>query len=860
MSKQYSIVTSIVARTDQFTSGINDATNKMNSLSKSFADKTKAIGDGLNNVGKKLTTFVTLPIAGLGTAVVATGINFDKQMSKVQAISGATGEEFKQLRDLAKELGRTTQFSATQAGEGMEYLALAGWKTKDIMAAMPGMLDLAAAGALDLGRAADITSDTMQAFKISASDATHTADVFAYAQANANTNVEQLGEAMKYLAPVAHALGWNLEESTAAIMAVSDAGIKGSMAGQAFATSLARLAKPTKYMAGTIDELGLEFFDAEGKMKSMPEVLAEIERGTAGMTQEQKSAVLSILFGAQAYKHWAVLLEKGSDALQDNTDKLKNADGTAKKMAETMMDNLGGSITALKSALEGLAISFYDIVKGDIRRFTDYLTELTRKFTELDEGSKKVIIVIAGIAAAIGPLLMTLGLLIKSVGMVVSVLGAVSLPVVAVVAAIGLLVGAFVYAYNESETFRNGVATVFQKIKDVALLVFGIVRDFIMEKVSEIRQFWDENGAQISKAVENCFYFIKSVIDFVMPAVLLVISTIWGNIKGVINGALNIIMGLIKVFAGLFTGDFSKMWEGVKQLFKGALEFVWNLVNLMLVGKLIGGIKSFVTKGIESFTSFWTKSVDIFKNLDTHVWNIISKFVSNIVGKLKSFYNEGAQIFGTLKTFGANTFQALWTAIKIVVGNIYSGVVNKLTSMVTGVKFQFSGLLSTAKSIFNSIKSAITNPIETAKNVVKSAIDKIKGFFSNMKVKIPMPHFNFTVSSKEVAGIKVPFPKVSVDWYKRGGFFDSPQLIGIGEAGKEAVLPLVGRQMDPFADAVYNRLAEKFNLGNRQPESMVLHNTFNFTVNGAFSEKDAKKATDLMFKKLDKGFKERGLK
>lgn len=207
-----------------------------------------------------------------------------------------------------------------------------------------------------------------------------------------------------------------------------------------------------------------------------------------------------------------------------------------------------------------------------------------------------------------------------------------------------------------------------------------------------------------------------------------------------------------------------------------------------MIGRILGGIKAFITKGVSSFQGFWTKTVEIFKNLDTHVWNIIASFVSKIASKLKGFVDEGIRIFGTLRTFGVNIFQALWTSIKTVVGNIYTSVINKFTSMVTGARHQFEGIWSAAKTIFGKIKSAITTPIETAKNTIIGFIDKIKSAFSNMGVKIPLPHFsvsNFSLNPKD--WIKNGIPKLSVDWYDKGGVFYGPQIIGVGEKRPEFV-------------------------------------------------------------------------
>lgn len=385
--------------------------------------KLTAVGSSMKQIGQNMSMYVTAPLAAMGAGIVKIGMDFDSQMSKVSAVSGATGADFDALRAKSQELGATTKFTATQVAEGMEYLALAGFKTNQILGATEGMLNLAAAAGMDLGTAADITSDVMSAFGMQAKEAGHAADVFAYAQANANTNVEQMGEAMKYVAPMANQMGWSLEETSAAMMKLADNGLKGSIAGQAFASSLGRLAKPTKAMRKTIDELGLSFFDANDNMKSLPDIVGHLEDKFDGLTMKQKSAAITTLFGAEAYKHWAILIESGSDILNTHTKSLENADGTAKRMADTMNDNLAGSVLMLKSALEGLAIQFSDLIKDDLRTFAEWLTKITGKFAELDEGTKKTILVVGGLVAAIGPVILISGMFISSIGSIISVLG-----------------------------------------------------------------------------------------------------------------------------------------------------------------------------------------------------------------------------------------------------------------------------------------------------------------------------------------------------------------------------------------------------------------------------------------------------
>jgi TP901 family phage tail tape measure protein len=407
----------------------DQAANKWNQLgnqARQAGSVINSVGTSMRSTGQTMTTSMTLPIVGLGAATVKTAADFEESMDKVSAISGATGADFQALEAQAKELGATTKFSASEAAEGMQFLGMAGFDTKEIMAAMPGLLDLAAAGALDLGRAADIASNIMSGFSIDASKAGHVSDVLAKASASANTNVEQLGTAMQYLAPVSNALGWSLEEATSAVMALSDAGLQGEKAGAAFSTSLTRLTSPSKEAAGVMKQLGLEFFDAQGNMKSMPDVIKEVEKGTKGLTNEQKAAALSTIFGQEAYKAWAVLLEKGSGALAENTQMLEKADGAAKKMADTMNDNTKGSFKEMMSALEGLAIELGDVLLPIMNDVISNITEWTRKFGDLSPATQKTILGVAGLAAAIGPLLMVTGSIATGIGALATAFGTVS--------------------------------------------------------------------------------------------------------------------------------------------------------------------------------------------------------------------------------------------------------------------------------------------------------------------------------------------------------------------------------------------------------------------------------------------------
>ncbi|WP_051405041.1 phage tail tape measure protein [Bacillus cihuensis] len=780
-----------------------------NQLNETGTRLTK-IGDSMKNAGRSMSMYVTAPIAGIGVMAIKTGMDFEESMSKVAAISGATGKDFKALENQARELGASTKFTAKEASEGMQYLALAGFKTKDIMSAMPGMLDLAAAGAMDLGKAADITSDTMQAFGMKATEASHAADVFAYAQANANTNVEQMGEALKYSAPAAHAFGWSLEETSAATMVFANSGLKGSIAGQAFASSLTRLAKPTKKMGKLWEATNSEFFDAAGNLKSMPDLVKELEIATRDMTQEQRAGYLATTFGAEAYKHWVILLESGSENLRTMTNDLTNADGAASKMAKTMNDNAKGDINMMVASIQELSIQIYKILEPTIRNLIQTFTGLVEKVQKLPKEFKLATVIIGGLVAAIGPLLLVGGMFIGFLGNALTGisklfpaiaraggllnflrlgLAALTGPVGIVIGVLTLLGAGFVLLYKNSETFREGIHNLITKIKDLAKDALAVIKpaiqaviQFFKDQLAILQKFWQENSDVIIQALKNIstvvgviFQGIFAVIKFIMPAVLAIIKMVWENIKGVISGALDVIMGLVKVFSGLFTGNFSKMWEGIKQVFFGALELIWNGVQLMFWGKMLKGILSLGKLLVSGFKSTWGSIQNVFstviewivnfvknrftamqnttnsiltgiKNIISTIWNAILSFFKSVIqsifdfvkNRFTSMQSTVSSIITTIKNVISTIWNGILSFFKSVIQSIFDLVKGRFDTLKTTVEAIFTAIRNTAKTIWNAVKDYIYNPIKDAVtntltkfNSLKSQLGEIFGTIKN---------------------------------------------------------------------------------------------------------------------------------
>ena len=391
-----------------------------------FGNKVTNISSKIDTLGSTLTTSLTLPVLAIGTAAVTTGNDFEAQMSRVQAIAGATKEELQQLTDQAIDLGASTSFSASEVAAGMENLASAGFTTQEIMEAMPGLLDLAASSGADLATSSEIAASAIRGFGLEASTSTHVADVFAEAAARTNAQTEDMGEAMKYIAPIANTMGLKIEEVAAAIGIMSDAGIKGSQAGTSLRGALTRLTKPTDKMLGIMEDLGISFYDNEGKMKSLTEMIAMLQDATKGLTDEQQQNALTILFGTESLSGMMSLINRGSVELEDMTKSFENCDGAASDMAETMLDNTKGAFESLSGSLESAGIAIQQELAPHIQDLSEWIQDLVDDFNDLSDEEKDNIVKTALLVAAIGPAIKILGTLGKGIGTVSKGIGTLS--------------------------------------------------------------------------------------------------------------------------------------------------------------------------------------------------------------------------------------------------------------------------------------------------------------------------------------------------------------------------------------------------------------------------------------------------
>lgn len=741
-----------------------------------YAEKAGKVGQAVQTAGQHMMK-VTTAIGGVAAASVTVAANFEQQMSKVQAISGATAEETDKLTESARQWGRDTKYSATEAGEAFEYMALAGWKTDDMLEGIGGILNLAAASAMDLGTASDIVTDYLTAFGLSAKDAGKFADEMAYAMSHSNTTTEALGEAYKNCAATAASMGYSVEETTAVLMTMANAGVKGGEAGTALNAIMTRLATDTKGCATELAKYGVEVYDAQGNMNSLSSILTGVRGVWNNLTDEQQANLAKTIAGTNQFSALQTIMSGLSDeaiasgmSFSDYAEALQNCDGTASDMAATMQDNLLGRLTQLKSKLEDIGITVGNALLPFMEKAVAKIGELADKFAALSPQQQETILKIAGVVAAIGPLLTIVekaisvsGQLSSGIGKVVGklaamgttasgatggmailkgALAAITSPVGIAVAAIAAITAVIVTLWNTNEDFRNKITEIWDRIKTV-FTEFG---QHITDKLNSLG-FDFENFGEVVKAIWEGFCNLLAPI----------IEGVFNNIANVIETTLNVITGVFDLFVSLFTGDWSGAWDAVKGIFEsvwnGLKEYISNILNtikgvadafLGLFGtswdEVWNSIKTTFENIWNGIVSFFTGILDGIKNAVTTAWTAVSTTVSNVWNtistKIQTTLQTIQNIITTVWNAVSGVFTTVWTAISTTVSNVVNSIKNTITNVFNAVKTTvsniFNSVKSTVTSIWNSISSTISNVVNSIKNTVSNVFNTLKSTVSNV--------------------------------------------------------------------------------------------------------------------------------
>ena len=690
-------------------------------------EKLKTVGDNVTNVGKKFMP-VTLGVVGLGTAAVKTAADFDTAMSKVAAVSGATGKDLDALRDKAREMGSKTKFSASEAAEAMNYMAMAGWKTEDMLSGIEGVMNLAAASGEDLATTSDIVTDALTAFGLSAKDSGHFADILAAASSNANTNVSMMGETFKYCAPIAGALGFSAEDTAEAIGLMANAGIKGSQAGTALRTIMNNLSGDVKICGSSIGEVTVATTNADGSMRDLSDILADCRTAFSGLSESEKAAAAESLVGKNAMSGFLALMNAGEADINKLSSAIDNCDGCAAGMAETMNDNLAGQLTILKSQLQELAISFGELLMPAIRTIVGWIQKFVDWLNSMDEGTRKVIVTIALVAAAIGPVLIIVGKVISAIGTIMTIIpklaGVINAakgvfaafnavcaanPYVLIIAAIVALVAAFIYLWNNCEEFRQFWIDLWESIKEIAVAVWETLKEFFTAAWEAIKT----TAVTVWNAIKDFFTGlwegIKNIFTTVVNAISTFLTTAWNAIKNTVTTVFNV----IKTF-------FTTVWNGIKSVITTVVKAISNFLTTAW-----NGIKTAITTVLNAIRTAVTTVWNGIKNTITTIVNAIKNAVTTAWNNIKSAVSNAAN---AIKNAVSNAFNAMLNGIKNVCGNIYGAVKSGFDKAINFVKNLASEAFHWGADFIGGIVNGIKSMTGKVGDAVLSVADKIRSF------------------------------------------------------------------------------------------------------------------------------------
>ena len=657
-----------------------------------------------------------------------TAADFDSAMSKVAAVSGATGKDLDALRDKAREMGSKTKFSASEAAEAMNYMAMAGWKTEDMLSGIEGVMNLAAASGEDLATTSDIVTDALTAFGLSAKDSGHFADILAAASSNANTNVSMMGETFKYCAPIAGALGFSAEDTAEAIGLMANAGIKGSQAGTALRTIMNNLSGDVKICGSSIGEVTVATTNADGSMRDLSDILADCRTAFSGLSESEKAAAAESLVGKNAMSGFLALMNAGEADINKLSSAIDNCDGCAAGMAETMNDNLAGQLTILKSQLQELAISFGELLMPAIRTIVGWIQKFVDWLNSMDEGTRKVIVTIALVAAAIGPVLIIVGKVISAIGTIMTIIpklagvinaakGVIAAfnavcaanPYVLIIAAIVALVAAFIYLWNNCEEFRQFWIDLWESIKEIAVAVWEALKEFFTAAWEAIKT----TAVTVWNAIKDFFTGLWEGIKNIFTTVVIAISTFLTNAWNAIKNTVTTVFNAIKTF-------FTTIWNGIKSVITTVvtaistfLSTAWNGIKTAIT-TVLNAIKSVVTTVWNGIKTTITNIVNGIKNAVTTAWNNIKSAVSNAANAIKNAVS--------------NAFNAMLNGIKNVCGNIYGAVKSGFDKAINFVKNLASEAFQWGADFIGGIVNGIKSMIGKVGEAVSSVADKIRSF------------------------------------------------------------------------------------------------------------------------------------
>lgn len=723
-------------------------------------EKFKTVGDNISSAGQKLLP-VTAGVTALGTASVTTAANFESSMSQVQATMGITKDSMSKvngqsvntmdtLSKLAKKMGAETAFSASECAEALNYLALAGYDTEQMCNTLPTVLNLAAAGDIALADASDMVTDAMSALGMGVDEAETMVDQMAKTASTTNTSVAQLGEGILTIGATAKSIKGGTAELNTALGILANNGIKGAEGGTHLRNIILSLQNPTDKAAAQMEALGVSVYDSEGNMRSMNDILGDLNKSMDGMTSAEKSNIIGTIFNKTDLSSVNALLANTGSTWDDLQQKITASGGAAQQMADTQLDNLQGQITILKSALEGLAISFGELLMPAIKQIVGWVQKFVDWLNGLSEGTKKTVVTIALLAAALGPVLIVIGKVISAVGTIMTVVpkiagvintvkGAFAAlnttmlanPIVLIIAAIAALVAAFIYLWNNCDGFRQFWIDLWENVKQVAITVWNAIKEFFSQVWEAIKTIFSTVFEVIKTLVTTYFNLYKTIIQTVFNVIKTVITTIWEAIKGVFTTVFNVIKTLVTTYFNIYKTIIqtvltiiqtviTTVWNTIKTVIttvlnaiKTIFSTVWNAIKT-IISAVVSGIKGLITGDFTAVKNSITTIMNTIKSTITTIWNTIRSTISTVLGAIKGAVTS--------------VFNGIVNAVKGAMGN----VLNAVKTGFSNVKNHITGLASQAftwgKDLVMGIVNGIKSCIGAVGDAVKGVADKIKSF------------------------------------------------------------------------------------------------------------------------------------
>ncbi|MBK4202702.1 phage tail tape measure protein [Bacillus subtilis] len=737
----------------------NNAGQSGQTMSERFGNAKSA----LSATGKAMTVFGGLAAFGIGKAVSITA-DFESAMSRVGALSGATGKDLTKLTDTAKHLGATTAYSATEAAEGMQFLAMAGYKTNDIIAAMPGLLNEAAAGQTDLATAADITSNILSGFGLKAEETGRVADVLTKAFTSSNTTLEMLGYTMKYVAPVAKASGQSLESMAAAAGILGNAGIQADQAGTSLRMMLIRLARPPKMAREALEDLGVSVSDAEGNMKPLSQVIGELSKATEGMADADRLAAISKISGTEASAAMLALMDAGQGTIEKFTKELENSGGTAEEIATKQLDNLKGQLTILKSALTGAALAIGDTLLPALKAITSVLQFLVDKFNALPGPAKATIAIISALAAVFavlaGPALIFIsslpGLIVgftalsALAGALVTAIGPLVIAISLVGGAIIAIGAALVIAYQKIDWFRNAVNEAWSAISSTFMSALNAIWSIVQTIFSQIMKIISPVLEQMRTDFSGTGEIIKTVITTAFSVIQTVITTVIEFVKTYIVAGLEVISQFFKDHG-----------EAISETLKTAYNFIKTTVTTILTA-----VSAFVGSIVAKIQAFWDQNGAAIMAAVSMAWSFIQ---THIVSNLQSIWSTVQMVLGLIKGLFqivwpiiSGIVQIAWATIKSYISVALNLILGLISAAMAALQGDWSGAWEAIKGIAQNIWNDITSYFESidlyeiGANIIQGLIDGIGSMASAVGEKISQIASSIPDGIKSFLGIHSP--------------------------------------------------------------------------------------------------------